>query len=343
MLTPPGMAGLAWLAIALACLVQSASGSGPAGIPVRLQPQSPLRSSTPLVRLRGGDSNEKHGDVAADVTLTFLKRNVSDLQSYLPYLQEYQNPMVARAWPANTNFVSVSETVTDTVFRNSLRAESKGLVYREWVRAGPRKQTFFTPSEVNAAIVACGGLDPGINVVVREICSTLDFAYNVKRAWGISYGWRGFTPKAASEWIELTPEKLVQIHKEGGPILGFSTDPCDANAVLDMLQERGINQLYVLGNVDACRSAHEIQAGAVARKMKLSVIAIPKSIQNNFPFIDKCIGFDTVVQVGRVVRGARIRVRVRTRTHTHARAHTHTHTDTHTRAHTYALIHTYAH
>lgn len=25
-------------------------------------------------------------------------------------------------------------------------------------------------------------------------------------------------------------------------------------------------------------------------------IAVPKSIENNFPFIDKCIGFDTVVQ-----------------------------------------------
>jgi 6-phosphofructokinase 1 len=146
----------------------------------------------------GGEGAATPGeDQAKEVTIKFLKRNVSELQSYLSYLQEYQNPMVARAWPANTNFVSVSETVTDTVFRNSLRAESKGLVYREWVRAGPRKQTLFTPSEVNAAIVACGGLDPGINVVVRDICSTLDFAYNVRRAWGVRYGWRGFTDRAA--------------------------------------------------------------------------------------------------------------------------------------------------
>ena len=152
-----------------------------------------------LIRgLRGGDvDSSPPADEASEVSIKFLKRNVSNLQSYLSYLQEYQNPMVARAWPANTNFVSVTETVTDTVFRNSLRAESKGLVYREWVRAGPRKQTLFTPSEVNAAIVACGGLDPGINVVVREICSTLDFAYNVRRAWGVRYGWRGFTDKAA--------------------------------------------------------------------------------------------------------------------------------------------------
>ena len=86
-------------------------------------------------RLRGGGpeggAESECLDLVTQVPITFLRRNVSELQSYLPYLQEYQNPMVARAWPANTNFVSISETVTDTVFRNSLRAESKGLVYRQ--------------------------------------------------------------------------------------------------------------------------------------------------------------------------------------------------------------------
>ena len=31
--------------------------------------------------------------------------------------------------------------------------------------------------------------------------------------------------------------------------------------------------------------------------VSVTQIFIPKSIENNFPFIDKCIGFDTVVQV----------------------------------------------
>jgi len=57
-----------------------------------------------------------------------------------------------------------------------------------------------------------------------------------------------------------------------------------------------VNMLYLLGNVDACRDAHKIQQAAIERKMKLSVILVPKSIENNFPFIDKCIGFDTIVQ-----------------------------------------------
>ena len=39
--------------------------------------------------------------------------------------------------------------------------------------------------QVNAAIVSAGGLDPGINIVVREIVFSLELAYNVKRAWGV--------------------------------------------------------------------------------------------------------------------------------------------------------------
>jgi 6-phosphofructokinase 1 len=39
----------------------------------------------------------------------------------------------------------------------------------KFLRAGPRKQIFFKPSETKAAIVTCGGLCPGLNVVIREI------------------------------------------------------------------------------------------------------------------------------------------------------------------------------
>jgi len=243
-----------------------------------------------------GGPKTADGRASSRIAEKFIINEVMQLQSYLPHLQQYQNPLVTRAWPINTNFVGTNETVTDTVFCNSLRAQSKGLVYNQWVRAGPRKQTFFTPSEVNAAIVACGGLDPGINIVVKEITSTLTLAYNVKRAWGVRFGWRGFTDPAAKEWLELTQDRVAHIHKEGGSILGYSNMECDVEKTLAVLEERGVNQLYVLGNVESCQAASKVQLAAVRRKMKLSVVFIPKSIENNFPYIDKCIGFDTVVQ-----------------------------------------------
>jgi 6-phosphofructokinase 1 len=93
---------------------------------------------------------------------------------------------------------------------------------------------------------------------------------------------------------------VQHIHKEGGSILGYSaetlSDEGKVSKVVDVIEERGINQLFVLGNVETCKAASAIQMEAVRRKIKLSVIMIPKSIENNFPYIDKCIGFDTVVQ-----------------------------------------------
>lgn len=36
-------------------------------------------------------------------------------------------------------------------------------------RAGPRQKIYFDPEEVNAAIVTCGGLCPGLNDVIRQV------------------------------------------------------------------------------------------------------------------------------------------------------------------------------
>lgn len=63
----------------------------------------------------------------------------------------------------------------------------------------------------------------------RLIAHTL--RYNVKRAWGVRFGWRGFKDEAAKDWLELTQESVLHIHKDGGSVLGYSTDDCDHEGV----------------------------------------------------------------------------------------------------------------
>ncbi|RWW01944.1 hypothetical protein BHE74_00016469 [Ensete ventricosum] len=77
-------------------------------------------------------------------------------------------------------------------------------------RAGPRKQIYYEPREVKAAIVTCGGLCPGLNDVIRQvedillsflwlqIVLTLE-KYGVKNIVGIPYGFRGFSDEGLSE------------------------------------------------------------------------------------------------------------------------------------------------
>jgi 6-phosphofructokinase 1 len=61
-----------------------------------------------------------------------------------------------------------------------------------WLLAGPRKYLHFKPSEVKAAIVTCGGLCPGLNVVIREIYTSLVNLYGCPEVWGIKFGYMGF-------------------------------------------------------------------------------------------------------------------------------------------------------
>jgi 6-phosphofructokinase 1 len=55
-----------------------------------------------------------------------------------------------------------------------------------YMRAGPRRLLHFDPATVNAAIVTCGGLCPGLNNVIREITKTLHQIYGIDgTVWGI--------------------------------------------------------------------------------------------------------------------------------------------------------------
>ena len=40
-------------------------------------------------------------------------------------------------------------------------------------RAGPRKEVVFKSGDIKAAIVTCGGLCPGLNVVIKSIFNCL--------------------------------------------------------------------------------------------------------------------------------------------------------------------------
>lgn len=55
----------------------------------------------------------------------------------------------------------------------------------KFTKAGPREHVFFNPKKVKAAIVTCGGLCPGLNVVIRELVMTLHFNYEAPEIYGI--------------------------------------------------------------------------------------------------------------------------------------------------------------
>ncbi len=161
-------------------------------------------------------------------------------------------------------------------------------------QAGPRQKIFFDPAKTKAAIVSCGGLCPGINDTIRGITMILWHRYGVRNILGLRYGYEGLVP-SLHQPIELTPEIVEDIHKDGGTMLGTSRGPQDIGKMADFLQERGIDILFTIGGDGTQRGAQEISDEVSRRNLGIAVIGIPKTIDNDIVFTERSFGFETAV------------------------------------------------
>lgn len=161
--------------------------------------------------------------------------------------------------------------------------------------AGPRRHIYFDPSKLKCGIVTCGGLCPGLNDVIRSIVLSLLYHYGVKTVFGFRYGYEGLSPKYSHEPLELTPSEVLDIHQQGGTILGTSRGPQDIPEMVDTLERMNIGILFAIGGDGTLRGAQAISEEIGERNLKISVIGIPKTIDNDISFLNKSFGFETAV------------------------------------------------
>jgi 6-phosphofructokinase 1 len=161
--------------------------------------------------------------------------------------------------------------------------------------AGPRERLYFDPHRIKAAIVTCGGLCPGINNVIRSCVFELMHNYGVPEVLGIRFGYQGLNPKEGRAPMPLTPEKVADIHHQGGTILGTSRGPQEPATTVDFLEKRGVDILFCIGGDGTQCGAHAIAEEAQRRGAKLAVVGIPKTIDNDVKFCAQTFGFFTAV------------------------------------------------
>jgi 6-phosphofructokinase 1 len=173
-------------------------------------------------------------------------------------------------------------------------------------RAGPREQIMGDPAQMTAAIMTCGGLCPGLNDVIRGLVMSLRHHYDVQNILGIRYGYAGLTP-AGQPPLELTPELIDGIHRDGGTILGVSRGKQDVPTMAQTLLSWNVNQLFVIGGDGTQRGALELSEEFERLGEPVSVIGVPKTIDNDILWVDQSFGFDTAVEIAaRVVNDAHV-------------------------------------
>ncbi|MBW2367491.1 MAG: ATP-dependent 6-phosphofructokinase [Deltaproteobacteria bacterium] len=182
-----------------------------------------------------------------------------------------------------------SRTVTDMIKR--------GVTPPSFELAGPRRKIYFDPSKLRCALVTCGGLCPGINDIIRAIVLELFYGYGVQNIYGIRFGLQGFIPKFGHEIMDLRPETVVKIHEMGGTILGSSRGPQPVDEIVDSLERMNVGLLFMIGGDGTLRAATAIADAIMARGLKISVVGIPKTIDNDIHLVSRSFGFHTAVDV----------------------------------------------
>jgi 6-phosphofructokinase 1 len=177
---------------------------------------------------------------------------VGRITDYFPDSQPRESPLIKSLEHGGHNSFYLPEmsfvkentfVLQEKFYTDTLELESS----LKFLRAGARKDVYFGGDEVRAGIVTCGGLCPGLNVVIRSIVTALSNDYSVKKIWGIKWGFRGFYEDFPNNWVPLDTAKVANIHNLGGTILGSSRGGFNAPAMIEAIKKQGINQLYIIG------------------------------------------------------------------------------------------------
>ncbi len=176
---------------------------------------------------------------------------------------------------------------------------------------GPRRQIFFDPSKTRVGIVTCGGLCPGLNNVIRGLVMELTRHYGVQpdrrvpqRLPGLHRPLRASRDGADAGGRARTSTRTAA---RSSAARAGSQDP---EEIVDCLEQLGINILFVIGGDGSLHGAQAIADVVAERDLRIAIVGVPKTIDNDIPFIDHSFGFRTAFsRATESIRAAHIEAR----------------------------------
>jgi len=206
---------------------------------------------------------------------------------------EVNSPLKSKDW---VQFVSEEHNIISHLHKKDLDSALKSGEIEFFEIAGPREKIYYRPESLKCGIVTCGGLCPGLNDIIRELVMGLWESYGVKDIAGFRYGYKGIAFPDEIKPLQLTPETVDSIHRDGGTILSSSRGPQNIDKMIDNLVSMGISVLFTIGGDGTMKGAHSIAERAEERGLNISVVAVPKTIDNDICYVKNSFGFETAVE-----------------------------------------------
>jgi 6-phosphofructokinase 1 len=191
--------------------------------------------------------------------------------------------------------------------------------------AGPREFMYFPRDqrELNVAILVSGGIAPGTNAVIDGIVQrhrqyAKEFAYmDGLSIVGIKNGFLAFNRWGSNKSkMELKELRTAHMASQGGSLLGTSRDndlltaskkrSKKLNDIIEKLYSSEIDILYIIGGDGSMKAAHALwtvaqQYAKEHDEPKLSVVAIPKTMDNDILWVWQTFGFLSAVEKAREI------------------------------------------
>jgi 6-phosphofructokinase 1 len=190
-------------------------------------------------------------------------------------------------------FVGDDESIPEIIRRQPGAPIEDGRLFEI---AGPRERLYFDPKRSCAGIVTCGGLCPGLNNVVRSLFRELRDGYGVPDILGFRMGYQGLDPSRALEPFRLNHTMVDEIHKHGGTLLGTSRGAVNIDAAVENLIQRKVDMLFCIGGDGTQRGAFALYEACRKRGHSLSVVGVPKTIDNDVRHVARTFGYLTALE-----------------------------------------------
>ncbi|HVM05724.1 MAG TPA: 6-phosphofructokinase [Acidimicrobiales bacterium] len=145
---------------------------------------------------------------------------------------------------------------------------------------------------MRVGVLTGGGDCPGLNAVIRAVVRKVERGHGGELV-GFCDGWRGVLEGAT---VPLDVERCRGILPRGGTILGSSrTNPYKVDGGVERakktLESLGVDSLVAIGGEDT------LGVAAKLAKDGISVVGVPKTIDNDLSATELTFGFHTAVQI----------------------------------------------
>lgn len=110
-------------------------------------------------------------------------------------------------------------------------------------------------------------------------------------------GYNGFH-RDSKRPLELTEDVVEHAQRWGGTILGSDRGGFDIEEICNFCRQYKVNQLYILGGDGTHRGAAKVHEEFSVHGLPISVVGIPKTIDNDLDIIDRSFGESTEITMG---------------------------------------------